>query len=122
MSVSLQASRKNSAPPSPICSAAAKTSQAMTDWATWAPPSSFRGQLQEIYGLDCTPRWGLPRRLDYPTYGPAACRVLEALGTPAMPHQRYTLDCALEVDPATGNLWYREVGLSIMRQQGKTQQ
>lgn len=94
----------------------------MTDSATWVPPSNFREQLQELYGLDCPPRWGLPRRLDFPTYGPAACRILTALGTPAMPHQRYSLDCALEVDPATGNLWYREVGLSIMRQQGKTQQ
>lgn len=90
--------------------------------ATWAPPSSFREALREQYGLTCPPRWGLPRRPDFPTHGPAVARILTALGTPPMPHQRYTLDCGLEVDPATGHLAYREVGLSIMRQQGKTQE
>lgn len=94
----------------------------MTPSATWVPPSSFGEQLLDLYGLHCPPRWGLPRRPEFQTFGPAVCRVLDALGTPAMPHQRYSLDCALEVDPATGELWYREVGLSIMRQQGKTQQ
>lgn len=44
------------------------------------------------------------------------------MGTPPMPHQRYMADVALEVDPETGILAYRKVGLSIPRQQGKTQQ
>lgn len=43
------------------------------------------------------------------------------LGTPPMPHQQYMADVALEVDPETGILAYRKVGLSIPRQQGKTQ-
>lgn len=43
------------------------------------------------------------------------------LGTPPMPHQKYMADAALEVDPETGILAYRKVGLSIPRQQGKTQ-
>jgi hypothetical protein len=45
---------------------------------------------------------------------------MERLGTPPMPHQRYMFDVALEVDPETGILAYRNVGMSIMRQQGKT--
>ncbi|WP_329283121.1 terminase large subunit domain-containing protein [Streptomyces sp. NBC_01451] len=38
-----------------------------------------------------------------------------------MPWQRYVLDVALEIDPATGCLAYRKVGLSVPRQQGKTE-
>lgn len=88
---------------------------------TWEPPSRFAEQLQDLYGLDCPPLWGLPRRPGYPTYGGKAARLLTELGTPPMPHQRYILDVGLEVDPRTGRLAYRGVGLSIMRQQGKTQ-
>jgi hypothetical protein len=88
---------------------------------TWAPPPDFRQRLLDEYGLTCPPRWGLPRRPHYATYGPAVAKVMTALGTPPMPHQRYLLDCGLEVDPVTGLLAYRENGLSIPRQQGKTQ-
>ncbi|MBX6382175.1 MAG: terminase [Microbispora sp.] len=37
-----------------------------------------------------------------------------------MPWQRYVVDVALEVDPDTGLLVYREVGLTVPRQSGKT--
>lgn len=37
-----------------------------------------------------------------------------------MPWQRYVADVALEVDPATGRLAYREVVLTVPRQSGKT--
>ena len=37
-----------------------------------------------------------------------------------MPWQRLVLDVALEVDPATGHLAYREVRLTVPRQQGKS--
>jgi Phage terminase-like protein, large subunit len=37
-----------------------------------------------------------------------------------MPWQRHVLDVALEVDPATGLLAYREVVLTVPRQSGKT--
>lgn len=37
-----------------------------------------------------------------------------------MPWQRMVADVALEVDPATGRLAYREVGLTVPRQSGKT--
>ncbi|MER6892014.1 terminase [Streptomyces halstedii] len=47
---------------------------------------------------------------------------MERLGYPPMPWQRYVLDVALELDPETRLPAYREVGLSVPRQQGKTQQ
>lgn len=37
-----------------------------------------------------------------------------------MPWQRYVADVALEIDPATGKLAYREIGLTVPRQSGKT--
>lgn len=89
---------------------------------TWQPPPEFAEQLQELYGLTCPPLWGPPRRLDYPTLGHGVARVMTELGTPPMPHQRYMADVALEVDPVTGVFAYRQVGLSIPRQQGKTQE
>ncbi|MFG2002304.1 hypothetical protein ACGFNU_24440 [Spirillospora sp. NPDC048911] len=94
----------------------------MTTSVTWRPPSEFAAQCRELYGLECPPRWGTPRRPEYPTLGGRAARVMEALGYPPMPWQRYVLDVALEIDPATGLFAHREVGLSVPRQQGKTQQ
>jgi hypothetical protein len=87
---------------------------------TWAPPSEFRAQCEELYGLTCPPLWGTPRRPHFPTYGGRVAQIAAKLGTPLMPWQRYAADVALEVDPATGVFAYREVGLSVMRQQGKT--
>ncbi|HZN76013.1 MAG TPA: hypothetical protein VFC00_30650 [Micromonosporaceae bacterium] len=87
----------------------------------WQPPPDLAAQLQDLYGLTCPPRWGPPRRLHYPTLGHGIARVMTELGTPPMPHQKYMADVALEVDPKTGILAYRKVGLSIPRQQGKTQ-
>ncbi|MGW3346785.1 terminase large subunit domain-containing protein [Nonomuraea rubra] len=94
----------------------------MTDSETWTPPEAFAEQCRELYGLECPPRWGTPRRPELPSLGPKACRVMERLGFPPMPWQRYVLDVALEIDPATGLPAHREVGLSVPRQQGKTQQ
>lgn len=37
-----------------------------------------------------------------------------------MPWQQYVADVALEVNPSTGRLVYREVGLTVPRQSGKT--
>lgn len=42
------------------------------------------------------------------------------LGQPLMPWQRHVADVALEVDPATGLLVYREIDLTVPRQSGKT--
>lgn len=71
-------------------------------------------------GLDCPPRWGTPRDLSRPTLGPRVGKVAEMLGTPLMPWQRHVADVALEIDPATGRLAYREVVLTVPRQSGKT--
>lgn len=94
----------------------------MTTSETWTPPSEFAADLEERYGLTCPPHWGTPRRPEFPSLGPKAWRVMERLGYPPMPWQRYVLDVALEIDPATGYFAHREVGLSVPRQQGKTQQ
>jgi hypothetical protein len=37
-----------------------------------------------------------------------------------MPHQQHIMNVAMEVDPRTGLLWYREVDFGIPRQSGKT--
>jgi hypothetical protein len=47
---------------------------------------------------------------------------MERLGYPPMPWQKYVTDVALEINPETGRFAHREVGLSVPRQQGKTQQ
>ncbi|MEH0635398.1 terminase [Streptomyces bottropensis] len=88
---------------------------------TWAPPTEFAEDLFERYGLECPPRWGTPRHPDRPSLGPKLWRVMEKLGAPPMPWQKYVSDVALELDPATGKFAHREVGLSVSRQQGKTE-
>lgn len=93
-----------------------------TALATWRPPTEFAEQCRELYGLECPPLWGTPRRPDFPTLGGKAAKVMQRLGFEPMPWQRYVLDVALEIDPATGLFAHREVGLSVPRQQGKTQQ
>lgn len=42
------------------------------------------------------------------------------MGTPLMPWQRMAADVALEIDPRTGRLAYREVIITVPRQSGKT--
>lgn len=86
---------------------------------TWAPPAALGGQLLDLYGLDCPPRWGLPRDITRRTMGPQVSRVMTDLGMPPMPWQRYVYDVALEVLPS-GAFAYRKAALSVMRQQGKT--
>jgi phage terminase large subunit-like protein len=46
--------------------------------------------------------------------------VANLLGTPLMPWQRHVADVALEVDPDSGLLVYRQVVLTVPRQSGKT--
>ncbi|GAA2108746.1 terminase [Streptomyces synnematoformans] len=94
----------------------------MTTSETWQTPAELAEQLRELYGLTCPPLWGPPRRLAFPTLGPKCCTVMQRLGYEPMPWQRYVYDVALEIDPETGLFAYREVGLSISRQQGKTQE
>ncbi|MFF6836021.1 terminase large subunit domain-containing protein [Streptomyces sp. NPDC012438] len=88
---------------------------------TWAPPAWFAADLYERYGLTCPPRWGTPRNPAFPSLGPKLWKVMALLGAPPMPWQKYVSDVALEIDPATGLFVHREVGLSVSRQQGKTE-
>ena len=67
----------------------------------------------------CLPRWATPRS-DRPTRGGEVAKIAEALGQPLMPWQRLVADTALEFDPGTGRLVYREVRLTVPRQSGKT--
>jgi hypothetical protein len=92
-----------------------------TTSGTWAPPTEFAEDLRERYGLECPPRWGTPRHPDRPSLGPKLWKVMAKLGAPPMPWQKYVSDVALEIDPATGRFAHREVGISVSRQQGKTE-
>src|SRR4051812_41305730 len=68
----------------------------------------------------CRPRWATPRSPERDTLGPRVAEVAAQLGMPLMPWQRDVIDVAMEVNPATGRLAYREVGLTVPRQSGKT--
>ncbi|MFE7516119.1 terminase [Streptomyces sp. NPDC057540] len=87
----------------------------------WRPPTRFVEQCRDLYGLTCPPMWGTPRRPELPTLGGKVALVMERLGFTPMPWQRYVWDVALEINPDTGVFWHRDVGLSVPRQQGKTQ-
>jgi hypothetical protein len=78
--------------------------------------------VSDMTGLavDCPPLYATPRDPSRPTLGGAVVAVAEQLGTPFMPWQRQVADVAMEVDPATGRLAYREVVLTTPRQSGKT--
>jgi phage terminase large subunit-like protein len=69
---------------------------------------------------DCPPLYATPRNPSRPTLGGDVATIAEQLGTPFMPWQRLVADVAMEVDPATGLLAYREVDLTTPRQSGKT--
>src|SRR5690606_22407181 len=71
-------------------------------------------------GLTCPPRFATRRSPERRTYGPAVAAIAEKIGYPLMPWQRYVADVALEIDPDTGRLAYREVRLTVPRQSGKT--
>lgn len=68
--------------------------------------------------ISCAPRLATARS-NRDTRGPEVARIAEMLGTPFMPWQRQVVDTALEVDN-DGQLVYREVCLTVPRQQGKS--
>jgi phage terminase large subunit-like protein len=68
----------------------------------------------------CPPAWGTRRRPERATWGPAVGRIAAKIGKPFMPWQQHVMDIALEIDPETGFLAYREVNLGVPRQSGKT--
>lgn len=67
-----------------------------------------------------TPVYATPRTSSRETLGGRLARVADELGTPLMEWQRFVADVGLEVDSSTGRLAYREVIVSVMRQNGKT--
>jgi hypothetical protein len=69
---------------------------------------------------DCPPRYCTARNWSRATYGPRVAEVAGLLQTDPMPWQADVLDTALEIDPDTGQLAYREVVLTVPRQSGKT--
>ena len=66
------------------------------------------------------PRIGTPRNPKRETWGGHAADVARKIGKPFMPWQQHAADVALEIDPKTGGLWYREVIITVPRQSGKT--
>lgn len=70
--------------------------------------------------MTCPPRFATSRRPDRATYGARVAEIALELGTPLMPWQRYVADVALEIDPTSGMLAYRDVVLTVPRQSGKT--
>lgn len=67
------------------------------------------------------PLWATQRSPERATLGPRVEQVSRALKKPFMPHQRMIADVAMEIDPETGLLAYREVILVMMRQNGKSE-
>jgi hypothetical protein len=66
------------------------------------------------------PRFGTSLNPDRETRGPEVAERMRWLGKSPMPWQSHALDVALEVDPATGELWYEEVIITVPRQSGKS--
>lgn len=67
----------------------------------------------------CVPFLATRRSPERETRGGEVARIADLLGTPLMPWQRYVVDVALEVLP-DGNPAYREIILTVPRQNGKT--
>lgn len=68
----------------------------------------------------CPPRLATQRRPDRKTYGDDVAAMAELVGLTLMPWQRDVIDVALEIDPATGLLAYRDVRITVPRQSGKS--
>jgi hypothetical protein len=65
------------------------------------------------------PRFATPRTPGRATWGGRVGRIGAALGTPLLPWQQLVVDVGLEHDE-TGQPFYREIRLTVPRQQGKT--
>jgi hypothetical protein len=76
--------------------------------------------LDESCSLACPPRYTTSRSPERPTLGGRVGEIAAMLKTPLMPWQQHVADVALEVDPDTSRLAYREIRLTVPRQSGKT--
>jgi hypothetical protein len=68
----------------------------------------------------CQPKFATRRRPERETFGGDLAGVGLALGQPFMPWQRDAAEVGCEIDPETGGPAYREVIITVPRQQGKT--
>src|SRR5882724_7540862 len=68
----------------------------------------------------CSPKHATRRRPERPTFGGELVSIGSALRQPFMPWQRDAAMVGCEIDPATGLPAYREVIITVPRQQGKT--
>src|SRR5688500_338878 len=69
----------------------------------------------------CPPAWGTRRDPKRATWGPKGGEVNWKLrGRQFMPWQQHVLDVCLEIDPQSGELWYKDVTITVPRQSGKT--
>jgi hypothetical protein len=68
----------------------------------------------------CSPKWATRRRPERKTFGSELASIGTALGQPFMPWQSAAADVGCEIDPDTGLPAYREVIITVSRQQGKT--
>jgi hypothetical protein len=66
------------------------------------------------------PRWATPRDEGRRTRGAIFEELASVMGVMLFGWQQRTADVALEIDPRTGALRYRTVGVSVARQNGKT--
>ena len=71
---------------------------------------------------EAQPLWATERNPSRETLGPRLARVHSKLTPhkPPMPWERDLYDIAGEIDPATGDPWYREIDMLVLRQAGKT--
>lgn len=77
---------------------------------------------------EAAPRFATPRNPNRQTLGRKVGKVMAAIDPPRrldgkrgpMPWQQDALDVACEIDPATGEFYYREIVVVVVRQAGKT--
>lgn len=79
-----------------------------------------KSQSSTDFSISCAPRWATPRSPGRETRGGQVARIGELLGQPLMPWQRLVADVGCEVDSKTGLPAYREVIVTVPRQNGKT--
>jgi hypothetical protein len=75
---------------------------------------------ESVFKVEAEPLFATPRNPHRDTLGSDVALVASRLGKPPMPWQQQLFDVAYELDPETGLLWYTEIVLLLMRQQGKS--
>ena len=68
----------------------------------------------------CSPRFATRRRPERESFGGELAQIAAALGQPFMPWQRDVAEAGCEIDRQSGLPAYREVVVTVPRQQGKT--